>query len=391
MKELDFHTLAIRGASPYDEKTGAVATPIYQTSTFSYFTADRGAALFAKEEEGYIYTRLSNPTNEKLEKNLALLEGAEAGLTFASGLAAINALALFHCSAGDHFLVQKELYGGTYELFTKHFPRLGVDVTYLTEMTTDAVRANVRDNTKLIFLETPSNPLLHIVDIAAVADIARKAGVPLAVDNTFATPYLTQPVKLGATYAVHSATKYIGGHGDCIGGMLAGPAEAMDAIRASTYKDLGATTSPFNAFLFLRGLKTLPLRVDRHCANAQKIAEFLAGHEKVRRVYYPGLSTHPGHELAKRQMRLFGGMVGFEVGSFDAAKKLLDGLEICVQAVSLGDVITLIEHPASTTHHGYAEEDLADVGLTEGYVRISVGLEDPGDLIDDLAAGLERI
>ncbi len=391
MKELDFHTLAIRGASPYDEKTGAVATPIYQTSTFSYFTADRGAALFAKEEEGYIYTRLSNPTNEKLEKNLALLEGAEAGLTFASGLAAINALALFHCSAGDHFLVQKELYGGTYELFTKHFPRLGVDVTYLTEMTTDAVRANVRDNTKLIFLETPSNPLLHIVDIAAVADIARKAGVPLAVDNTFATPYLTQPVKLGATYAVHSATKYIGGHGDCIGGMLAGPAEAMDAIRASTYKDLGATTSPFNAFLFLRGLKTLPLRVDRHCANAQKIAEFLAGHEKVRRVYYPGLPTHPGHELAKRQMRLFGGMVGFEVGSFDAAKKLLDGLEICVQAVSLGDVITLIEHPASTTHHGYAEEDLADVGLTEGYVRISVGLEDPGDLIDDLAAGLERI
>jgi methionine-gamma-lyase len=353
VKELDFHTVAIRGASPYDEKTGAVATPIYQTSTFSYFTADRGAALFAKEEEGYIYTRLSNP--------------------------------------GDHFLVQKELYGGTYELFTKHFPRLGVDVTYLTEMTTDAVRANVRDNTKLIFLETPSNPLLHIVDIAAVADIARKAGVPLAVDNTFATPYLTQPVKLGATYAVHSATKYIGGHGDCIGGMLAGPAEAMDAIRSSTYKDLGATTSPFNAFLFLRGLKTLPLRVDRHCANAQKIAEFLAGHEKVRRVYYPGLPTHPGHELAKRQMRFFGGMVGFEVGSFDAAKKLLDGLEICVQAVSLGDVITLIEHPASTTHHGYAEEDLADVGLTEGYVRISVGLEDPGDLIDDLAAGLERI
>ncbi len=391
MKELDFHTLAVRGASPYDEKTGAVATPIYQTSTFSYFTADRGAALFAKEEEGYIYTRLSNPTNEKLEKNLALLEGAEAGLTFASGLAAINALALFHCSAGDHFLVQKELYGGTYELFTKHFPRLGVDVTYLTEMTTDAVRANVRDNTKLIFLETPSNPLLHIVDIAAVADVARKAGVPLAVDNTFATPYLTQPIKLGATYAVHSATKYIGGHGDCIGGMLAGPAEAMDAIRTSTYKDLGATTSPFNAFLFLRGLKTLPLRVDRHCANAQKIADFLAGHEKVRRVYYPGLPTHPGHELAKRQMRLFGGMVGFEVGSFGAAKKLLDGLEICVQAVSLGDVITLIEHPASTTHHGYAEEDLADVGLTEGYVRISVGLEDPGDLIDDLVAGLERI
>lgn len=391
MKELDFHTLAVQGASPCDENTGAVTTPIYQTSTFSYFTADRGAALFAKEEEGYIYTRLSNPTNEKLEKNLALLEGAEAGLTFASGLAAINALALYHCSAGDHFLVQKELYGGTYELFTKHFPRLGIDVTYLTEVTADAVRANVRENTKLIFLETPSNPLLNVFDVAGIADVGRKAGVPVAVDNTFATPYLTQPIKLGATYAVHSATKYIGGHGDSIGGMLAGPAEAMDAIRTSTYKDLGATTSPFNAFLFLRGLKTLPLRMDRHCANAQKVAEFLAGHDKIRKVYYPGLPTHPGHELAKRQMRLFGGMVGFDVAGFDAAKRLLDGLEVCVQAVSLGDVLTLIEHPASTTHHGYPEEELADVGLTEGYVRISVGIEDAGDLIDDLAAGLERI
>lgn len=391
MKELDFHTLAVQGAAPCDEKTGAVATPIYQTSTFSYFTADRGAALFAKEEQGYIYTRLSNPTNEKLEKNLALLEGADAGLTFASGLAAINALALYHCSAGDHFLVQKELYGGTYELFTKHFPRFGIDVTYLTDMTADAVGENIRDNTKLIFLETPSNPLLHIVDIAAVADVARKAGVPLAVDNTFGTPYLTQPIKLGATYAVHSATKYIGGHGDCIGGMVAGPREAMDEMRGSTYKDLGATTSPFNAFLFLRGLKTLPLRMDRHCANAQKVAEFLAEHDKVKKVYYPGLPSHPGHELARKQMRLFGGMVGFDVANFGDAKKLLDGLNVCVQAVSLGDVMTLIEHPASTTHHGYPKEELADVGLSEGYIRISVGLEDPGDLIDDLAAGLDRI
>ncbi len=391
MKELNFHTLAVQGVAPYDEKTGAVATPIYQTSTFSYFTADRGAALFAKEEKGYIYTRLSNPTNEKLEKNMALLEGADAGLTFASGLAAINGVALYHCSAGDHFLVQKELYGGTYELFTKHLPRLGIDVTYLTEMSADAVAKNIRDNTKLIFLETPSNPLLHIVDIAAVADAARKAGVPLAVDNTFATSYLTQPIKLGATYAVHSATKYIGGHGDCIGGIVTGPQEEIDGMRGSTYKDLGATTSPFNAFLFLRGLKTLPLRVDRHCSSAQRIAEFLAGHDKVNKVYYPGLPSHPGHELAAKQMKLFGGMVGFEVGSFDAAKKLLDGLDLCVQAVSLGDVITLIEHPASTTHHAYPEKELADVGLSEGYIRISVGLEDPGDLIDDLAAGLDRI
>jgi methionine-gamma-lyase len=391
VKELDFHTIAVQGVSPYDENTGAVATPIYQTSTFSYFTADRGAALFAKEDKGYIYTRLSNPTNEKLEKNMALLEGAEAGLTFASGLAAINALALYHCSAGDHFLVQKELYGGTYELFTKHFPRLGIDITYLTDMTADAVRGEIRDNTKLIFLETPSNPLLHIVDVEAVAGIAREAGVPLAVDNTFATPYLTQPIKLGATFAVHSATKYIGGHGDCIGGIVTGPQAAMDEMRGNTYKDLGATTSPFNAFLFLRGLKTLPLRVDRHCATAGRIAEFLAAHDKVKKVYYPGLPDHPGHELARKQMRLFGGMVGFEVATFGDAKKFLDALKVCVQAVSLGDVITLIEHPASTTHHAYPPEELGDVGLSEGYIRISVGLEDADDLIDDIGEGLKKI
>jgi methionine-gamma-lyase len=258
-------------------------------------------------------------------------------------------------------------------------------------MTAEAVRENLRDDTRLIFLETPSNPLLHIVDIASVAEIAREKGVPLAVDNTFATPYLTQPIKLGATFAVHSATKYIGGHGDCIGGMVAGPAAAMEEMRASTYKDLGATTSPFNAFLFLRGMKTLPLRVDRHCSSAAKIAEFLAGQDKVQKVYYPGLPGHPGHELAAKQMKLFGGMLGFELGTFDAAKKFLDGLELCVQAVSLGDVITLIEHPASTTHHAYPKEELTEVGLSEGYVRLSVGLEDPDDLIGDLAAGLKRI
>ncbi len=391
MKDLDFHTLAVQGVAPADETTGAMATPIYQSSTFAYFKADRGAALFEKKEKGYLYTRLGNPTNDKLERNLALLEGADAGLTFASGMAAINALVLHHCGAGDHLLVQKELYGGTYELFTKHLPRFGIDVTYLTEITAAAVKKNVRPNTKLIFTESPSNPLLSIVDIAAVAAVAREAGVPLCVDNTFATPYLTQPIKLGATYAVHSATKYIGGHGDTIGGMLAGPADELAAIRGGTYKDLGATTSPFNAFLFLRGLKTLPLRMDRHCANAQRVAEFLAGHAKVKKVYYPGLPTHPGHDVARRQMRLFGGMVGFDVGGFDAAKKLLDSLEVCVQAVSLGDVITLIEHPASTTHHGYPPEALAEVGLSEGYVRISVGLEDAGDLIRDLEQGLKRI
>jgi methionine-gamma-lyase len=391
MSKLDFHTLAVQGATPTDETTGAVSTPIYQTSTFAYFTAERGEAIFDKKEKGYLYTRLGNPTNEKLEKNFALLEGADAALTFGSGMAAVNALCLFHCSAGDNLLVQKELYGGTYEMFTKHFPRFGIDVTYLPTLTPEAVKSHIKPNTKLIFSESPSNPLLSIVDIAALAKVARAAGIPLAVDNTFATPYLTRPIELGATYAVHSATKYIGGHGDAIGGMVAGPAEAIAAIKGSTYKDLGATTSPFNAFLFLRGLKTLPLRMDRHCASAQRIAEFLAGHAKVKRVWYPGLKGHPGHDIACRQMRLFGGMVGFEVADFATAKLFLNSLHICIQAVSLGDVITLIEHPASTTHHGYSHEALVEVGLTEGYVRLSVGLEAPEDIIADLEQGLARI
>lgn len=391
MPRLDFHTLAVQGVSPFDEATGAVSTPIYQTSTFSYFTAERGEALFDKKEKGYLYTRLGNPTNEKLEKNFALLEGAGGALTFGSGMAAVNGLCLYHCSAGDHLLVQKELYGGTYEMFTKHFPRFGIDVTYLRDFTAEAVKAHIKPNTKLVFSETPANPLLSIVDIAAVAAVARDAGIPLAVDNTFATPYLTRPLELGATYAVHSATKYIGGHGDAIGGMVAGPADAIAAIKGSTYKDLGATTSPFNAFLFLRGLKTLPLRMDRHCASAQEIAEYLAGHSKIKKVWYPGLKNHPGHDIACKQMRMFGGMVGFEVGDFDKAKKLLDSLKVCVQAVSLGDVITLIEHPASTTHHGYSHDALTEVGLSEGYIRLSVGLEAPKDIIADLEQGLARI
>ena len=388
MKGFDFHTLAVQGVAPADERTGAVATPIYQSSTFAYFTAERGTALFEKKEKGYLYTRLGNPTNDKLEKNLALLEGADDALTFASGLAAINALVLHHCGAGDHLLCQKELYGGTYEVFTKHLPRWGVHVEFVADPSPEAFRARLRPQTRLVLVETISNPLLNVCDVEGIAAVAREAGVPLAVDNTFATPYLLQPIKLGATYAVHSTTKYVGGHGDCIGGAVAGPAGEIAAIRSGTYKDLGATTSPFNAFLFLRGLKTLPLRMDRHCANAQKVAAFLAGQPSVRKVYYPGLPQHPGHDLAKKLLRLYGGMVGFDLGDAGKAKRFLDALRLCVQAVSLGDVMTLIEHPASTTHRGYSPEALRDVGLTEGYVRLSVGLEDPGDIIKDLEPGL---
>jgi methionine-gamma-lyase len=390
LKKLGFHTKAVQGVSPVEKTHGGVATPIYQVSTFAFRNAAQGKALFDGEEKGFIYTRLGNPTNEKLEKNLAYLEGADAGLSFSSGMAAITCAVLQYAGAGDHVVSVETLYGGTYDLFANRLPCLGVEVEFVDEKP-EAFADAIRDDTKLLYLETPTNPLLAVVDIAAVAGVAKDAGIPLVVDNTFATPYLQQPLALGADVVVHSGTKYIGGHGDAIGGFIVGPEDVINDMRAGIYKDFGAAPSPFNSFLFLRGLKTLPLRMDRHCENAGRIAEFLDGHPKVNKVYYPGLPDHPGHETAKKQMRGFGGMLGFEVADFNTACKFLDSLEVCVQAVSLGDVVTLIEHPASTTHHAYSPEELAEIGLAQGYIRLSVGIEDADDLIADLEAGLSEI
>jgi len=390
LKKLGFHTKAVQGVSPVEMTHGGVATPIFQVSTFAFKNAAQGKALFDGEEKGFIYTRLGNPTNEKLEKNVAYLEGAEAGLSFSSGMAAITCAVLHYAGAGDHVVSVETLYGGTYDLFANRMPYLGVEVEFVDE-DPKAFADAIRDETKLLYLETPTNPLLAVVDIAAVAEIAKDAGIPLVVDNTFATPYLQQPLELGADVVVHSGTKYIGGHGDAIGGFIVGPKSIINDIRAAIYKDFGSAPSPFNSFLFLRGLKTLPLRMDKHCDNAERIVEFLDGHPKVNKVYYPGLPNHPGHETAKKQMLRFGGMLGFEVADFDTACRFLDTLNVCVQAVSLGDVITLIEHPASTTHHAYSPEELAAIGLNQGYIRISVGIEDADDLIADLDAGLSKI
>jgi len=390
MKKLGFHTRAVRGLAPVDARTGALSTPVYQTASFALPLDDRARAIIAGEADGFVYSRLGNLTARAFERDFAALEGAEDALVFSSGMAAISCLVLAHCGAGDHLLTQHQIYGGAATFFGEQLPRLGVERTYLEEPTADAVKAAIRPNTKLIYLETPSNPLLRILDVEAVAAVARDAGIPLAFDNTFCTPYLSRPIELGATFTVHSATKYMGGH-DVVGGALAGPAERVHHIRQTIYKDLGAAPAPQAAYLFYRGLKTLPLRMDRHCANARAFASYLAGHAKVRKVYYPGLPHHPGHDLAARQMKDFGGILAFELGDGAAAKRFLDALELCTFAVSVGDPLTLVFHPPGVTHNVFPAEKLSGSAMGPGFIRISAGLEDADDILADLAQALDKV
>jgi len=389
MKTRKFRTRAARGTAPIDEKTGALSVPIVQTASFTLDPGAAGRAVVAGETEGYFYSRFANPTTAVFERDVAALEGAEAGLAFTSGMAAISTTVLAHVGAGDHLVTQRQLYGGTAIFFAGQLPRLGVELTYLEEPEAEAVAAAIRPQTKLVYLETPSNPLLRLVDIEATSRAAAAAGVPVVFDNTFATPYLQRPLELGATYAVHSATKYFGGH-DVIGGVLVGPAGRLHAIRNTLYKDLGVAPAPAVSYHLLRGLKTLPLRMDRHCANALALAKFLAAHDKVTTVYYPGLPQHPGHELARRQMSQFGGILAFELASGEAAERFIAGLELCVFAVSLGDALTLVQHPPGVTHGVFEAEKRAGAGMGPGFIRISAGLEDADDLIADLAQALER-
>lgn len=381
----------VHGGQHPDKETGALSPPIYQTSTFAFRDADHGARLFKQEEEGHIYTRLSNPTIDLLASKIALLESAEAGLIFSSGLAAVFNVAVTLIKSGGHIVSDDTIYGGTFALLKNVLPNLGIDVTFIDASDTDKLASAITDKTKLIFIETPANPTLKIIDISACAEIARTRKIPLCVDNTFATPYLQRPIELGADIVVHSATKYFGGHGDIIGGVVVGKKDFIHELW-DVAKEIGACNSPFNAWLILRGLKTLAVRMDRHCDNAMKIAEYLYGHKKVERVYYPGLSTHPGYEIARKQMSKFGGMVGFDLkGGKEAGKIIMNSVKLCILAVSLGDVDTLIEHPASMTHSTYSEEELRDCGIKPGFVRLSVGLEHCDDLIADLEQAFENI
>ncbi len=391
-KEWRFDTLAVHGSEGIDPHTGAVSTPLYQSSTFAFHNTDHGEALFKGEAEGFIYSRISNPTQQCLEREMAFLEGGEAALAFSSGLAAISAMILTLCQSGDNFVSSCTIYGGTHANFIHFMPRVGIEAREVRATHLNEIEDAIDDKTRLIFIETPANPNLDIIDIRGCVEIAKKHGIPLAVDNTFATPALQRPMELGVEIIAHSATKYISGHGDTVAGVLVGTKELMTEIRKETLTHVGFCISPFNAWLLLRGLKTLAVRMRKHCENAMHVAQYLSFHPKIEKVYYPGLSIHPGHEIARSQMSDYGGMVTFEIqGTRDDAKHFIDALELCVNAVSLGDCDTLICHPASTTHSTYSPEGLVEAGISETMVRISVGIEDPRDICNDLGQALKRI
>ena len=374
---------------------GALSTPIYQTSTFAFDTVEQGGARFAGEESGYIYTRLANPSLLQVEEKLAALEGGEAALATASGMGAVSATLWSLVEAGDEIVADETLYGCTFTLLTHGLTKFGVKVTLVDMTDVENVKKALSPKTKVVYFETPCNPNLKIVDIQAVAEAAHayNPAIQVVTDNTFCSPYLQRPLSLGADIVVHSATKYINGHSDVIAGFIVGTREFIETCRSTGLKDMtGAVMSPFDAFLIARGLKTLDIRMDRHCANARKVAEFFRGHSAVAKVYYPGFEDFPGHDVAKKQMKDFGGMVSIELKADRAATAAaLNKLQLCTIAVSLGDAETLVEHPATMTHSTYTSEELKTAGISEGLVRISVGLEDPEDIIADFKAVLDTL
>lgn len=392
MKPFANATQIVHGVHAEHVDSMDLVPPLHLTATFRFRDADHGADLFAGREEGYIYSRVSNPSVDLLERKLAVLEGAEAGIAAASGMAACAAVALSMVEPGKNLVSCATLYGGTFALFSEHLKDLGIAARFIPpDQSNDRSRieAACDADTRLMWMETPANPTLDVIDIALWADIARKRGIPLAVDNTFASPYLQRPLSMGASLAVHSATKYLNGHGDVVGGMVAGARDLIDRIRKHYMIHFGPVMSPFSAWLISRGIKTLAVRMTRHCDSARKIAAWLAGHPKVSAVHYPGLPRHPGHQLAAKQMRNFGGMIAFEVkGGFDAGKRAMNRVRLCILAVSLGDCETLIQHPASMTHATYSPEARKKAGIADGLIRLSVGLESADDIIADLDQAL---
>ena len=373
---------------------GTLAMPIYQTSTFIFDSAEQGGRRFALEEAGYIYTRLGNPTTTVLENKIAALEEGETAVATSSGMGAISSTLWTVLKAGDHVVTDKTLYGCTFALMCHGLTRFGIEVTFVDTSNLDEVKNAMKENTRVVYLETPANPNLKIVDLEALSKLAHtNPNTLVIVDNTFATPYMQKPLKLGADIVVHSVTKYINGHGDVIAGLVITNKELADQIRFVGLKDMtGAVLGPQDAYYIIRGMKTFEIRMERHCKNAKKVVEFLNKHPKIERVYYPGLETHPGHEIAKKQMKDFGAMISFELkGGFEAGKTLLNNLKLCSLAVSLGDTETLIQHPASMTHSPYTKEEREAAGITDGLVRLSVGLENIEDIIADLEQGLEKI
>ncbi len=390
-KEPHFATRCVHAGEGH-HPFGAHATPIYQTSTYVFDSAEQAAAAFSGGP-GYRYVRSPphTPTHAAFIEKICSLEGGQAGLAFSSGMAAETALVLSLLQKGDHLLSTDVIYGGTYGLFSSILPKFGIEVSFVDTTEPEKVKAGLRESTRLIFLETPANPTMAVSDIAQIGKIAHEAGARLAVDNTFATPYFQRPLALGADAVVESCTKYIGGHGDLLGGVAVGPEELISSMKRTALLT-GGTMGTHEAWLCLRGCKTLHLRMERHAENALALAQFLEKHPAVQKVNYPGLPSHPGHALAKRQMSGWGGMLSFEVkGGVDAGRRLMNRLKLCSLAVSLGSVDTLVEHPASMTHAVMPKEMREKMGIADGLVRVSVGIEDKDDILADFARGLDEM
>ena len=385
-----FSTLTIHAGEDKESPFGAVTTPIFQTSTFAFKNTREVIEFQEGDPSKYLYTRYGNPTHKVVEDKMAALEGGESALVVSSGMAAVTTIALTLVSSGEEIISTEPVYGGTYHLFKDVFPKLGIKVHLIRPEEIDQAKHLLNQNTRLFFCETPTNPNLKLADIRGIVEIARDRKVPVVVDNTFATPYNQNPLSLGADFVVHSGTKYLGGHSDLVAGVIVGPKNVIDQSR-ETMKVLGGCIDPFGAFLLLRGLKTLAIRVERHNQNALKVAEFLSEHSKVNRVFYPGLSTHSQHDLAKSQMRGFGGMVCFEVnGGLESATKVIDNLQLFINATSLGGVESLASLPVLTSHFGFEEEELERADVTPGMIRLSCGIEDGDDLVGDLRQALDR-
>jgi cystathionine gamma-lyase/cystathionine beta-lyase/cystathionine gamma-lyase/homocysteine desulfhydrase len=377
-----FSTLCIHAGQTPDPSTGAIITPIYQTSTYVQEALGK--------HKGYEYARTQNPTRSAFEANIAAIENGKAAFGFASGMAATGAVMTL-LESGDHVVVTDNTYGGTYRLFERVLRKYSLDFTYVDSSNTAAIGAALTPKTKLLFLETPTNPTLRLTDLAAACEVAHARGVAVAVDNTFASPYVQRPIDFGADLVIHSTTKFLNGHSDSVGGVVVATRDDHVEWLRFVQNAEGAIIGPMDAWLVLRGTKTLPIRMERHNANALAIAEFLASHPKVKAVHYPGLPSHPQHALAKRQMRGFGGLISFALGSLENARTVLNNVRLMALAESLGGVETLISHPATMTHASVPADMRQRIGVTDDLVRISVGIEDVEDLIEDLAQALERI
>lgn len=400
LKNVDFETLIIHAGQEPDKAYGSLAPPIYQTSTFCFETVEEGAAKFANQIPGFVYSRGGNPTTRAFELKCAAMEGGEDAVAAASGMGAVGSVMTSFLKPGDHAIFDTAVYGGTNYVASTNLPDMGVEVSRVDTGDLEAVKAAIRPNTKMIYFESPNNPMMKVTDIRAIKDLAGDQ-IRVVVDGTFAPPPVQHVLQLGADIVLHSITKYINGHGDALGGVVIGKADDIKRIRSNSVTKInGCPPSPFNSYLVLRGMKTLALRMKQHCASAMEVARYLEANPYVKAVYYPGLESHPQHELASRQMEngMYGGMISFELrddvkgmSSFEAGKKLLNNLKIPAIAVSLGDPDSLIEHPASMTHANVSPEDRLAAGITDGLIRLSVGLESPKDLIADFEQAFAAI